>query len=793
LKIKNRLFFFTVFLIPIFFVTDKTLNCANLDGLESLKTLHINSEKQQVINDNDIIFEKNVEVLIDNKLHIWADKVYLNKKEKLLVAQKIDSGAIKIENNDFLILADKITLNLSKKTGSAENIKIHVREGYVSASKAEKLPGNRWQMLNMFYTPCDAQTPHWHIGAKKAVVHGGYFIKTSGLVFKIGTLPIFALPRMIFPIQGRSRSGFLIPKFSFDYESGLGIKEEYYFYINPNCDTTIGINWHHKKGVVFSDEFRWGRKEDNFTFINGHYAIAKNSFVQKEGTIFKATDKRYWIQGKDFRSYCNFFGQANFDTLIRTDFGTDKKIGYQFFGNIEGIEDSFFNSFLMRLLWPNDLLEIKLDNTRTSRKRFSDVCPEDVLFFERLKENQGEIKNIFFEMKELENQATTVKLPHVEWNSAYKTFFNTLLYRHDISVDRIFFREREIERFYFSSKLDYLKENIPLNKADIIRFDYRGTLQKYFGISGNMFNFYCNPNLQLRSIISKNEYHSKNAIKEDRIFANGAIRSFLNYGAEWAMPEGMVSSPSGFHRYIMQPMLKWDYVPKFYQKHWYHMDKWDRVFAKNRLTFEFRNNWILNNIRCDLNLAQSYDFYKGSDIFYLDRGCESKHLLPLKSSCSLNSEHLNLYCTQEYDLKEKRLLHFECSSGFKANRIGFNIGYLFQHPKIQQERALLSNIPHFVLVDFSFPLNKQASIYYDGQFYSEKGRHIFAFAGIQPILHRLRFEYNGHCWGFYIGFEEKKYREYGNHKRDRAIIFSLKLDSLGSFAKKFKNPAIMKV
>jgi lipopolysaccharide assembly outer membrane protein LptD (OstA) len=235
----------------------KTKKTKNL--IQSIESVQIKSIKQQMLDQHHFVFEEEVEVLVDKTIHIWADRVEVDKQHKILFATSVHGGPVKIETNDFLILADTFTLNVTEKTGSADNIKIHVREGYVAASKAEKLSENRWSMKNIVYTPCDAHHSHWHLSASRAVVHGGIFIKLTGVLFKIMNIPVFGLPYMLFPIQGGSRSGFLIPKFYFDYDFGFGTKVEYYQYFGPRCDTTIGIDWQDRKGFVVSDEFRWAR------------------------------------------------------------------------------------------------------------------------------------------------------------------------------------------------------------------------------------------------------------------------------------------------------------------------------------------------------------------------------------------------------------------------------------------------------------------------------------------------------------------------------------------------------
>ena len=182
-----------------------------------IKQLSINSLEQEVIDQNRVCFQGEVEVLVDEKLHVWADVVYVDKKEQTLDARSCNGNSIKIENNDFVILADRFFLNILSKTGHAEKIRFHVDEGFLAADRAEKFGDNECRMTNMLYTPCDAQHSHWNLSASSAEVRGSYFIKACHIVFRIGGIPVFYLPRMVFPIQGRSKSGFLIPRFYFDY------------------------------------------------------------------------------------------------------------------------------------------------------------------------------------------------------------------------------------------------------------------------------------------------------------------------------------------------------------------------------------------------------------------------------------------------------------------------------------------------------------------------------------------------------------------------------------------------
>jgi hypothetical protein len=101
---------------------------------------------------------------------------------------------------------------------------------------------------------------------------------------------------------------------------------------------------------------------------------------------------------------------------------------------------------------------------------------------------------------------------------------------------------------------------------------------------------------------------------------------------------------------------------------------------------------------------------------------------------------------------------------------------------VQKERELFSDVSGFVLLGGTIPLGKEVYLHYDS--------NVFSDGGIKPLLNRVYLNYEGHCWGVGLGFEDKHYREYGRWKSEPTITFSLHLESIGSFAQKFRRPVI---
>lgn len=779
--------FIVVFLFGWWAVSKPTIR----SFAETIKVLKVNSIKQHVVNKNIAIFEGDVELLVDKKFHVWADKIVVNKQEKTVEASKSTSGAVSLETKDFLILADKIVLNIDKRVGYADNIRMHVDEGYISAGKAEKLNDSDWKMENMLYTPCGACEPHWSFKANKAIVHGNYFIEGNWLLFQIGRVPVFALPRMVFPIQGQSKSGFLIPKFSYDYGYGLGIKQEYYWSLTKHCDTTMGVDWRAKRGFVFSDEFRYARAPENFTFANSWYAVTRNVYVQRQGKIFKKTLHRYGIQGKDFQNWNGLFLGGDVCSLGRLDVGTDKLIGYNFFNTLDNVDDSYYNSAILRSAWQKNLLETKVESIRVSRKQFENMTDEDKKKIEDMVNSQPDSalksNNLNFNKKEIASNGTISYLPHFEWTSGYKIFKNIFAYKNDFFFDQIGYRQSVAEKFYVNSVQWNEDKLIPFQSADFARLGYRGVLEQSARTPAGVCRLSLAPNFQFRSKLENETHYGKNVF-ERHCCGYGGYRLNMEYGAEWALPEMQIYNKNGTYFHCIQPIVSWGFLPKFIQSNWYHIDKWDRAYPKNELAFSLRNDIDIKDYSLNLQLTQPYDFYKQDDIFYLRRGIDNNHLLPFMYTASVGRGATMLSASQEFEWGSMRLLHSILNCSLTFDRYNFSCGYLFQNDKMQDRRELLSNIPHFWLLNLTLPLTKHATFSYDGQFYCETRPHIFAFNTLKPLIHRFHLEYEGHCWGVSLGFEEKKYREYGNNRTERAWFLAFKLESLGSFSQKFKKP-----
>ena len=762
-----RYSFVLFFLILLYF---GFINGGMRDAADSVKVVTLRSVEQKIIDRNKVLLSGDVEILVDQKIHIWADRVEVDREKEIVSASSDEYSFVKFENQDFVMLSDSVVLDLDSKTGSAKNIKIHVKDGFISAEEARKVGDRKWKMRNIVYTSCDYTIPHWSFTAQKATLRRNSFLIASGLLLKMGDIPVFAFPALAFPLQKRAGSGFLIPRFSFDTDLGFGFRQEYYHFISSHCDTTLGFNFLEKKGFVLSDEFRWAGSPENFLIVNSNYAEEWNAFLEKSGQVVSATDKHYWVQGKYFQPIK--FRQFNIYSLIRFDFGTDKKIGYYFFNNSEAIEDSFFNTLIERYFDKKNFVQFVFHKEDSLRRQFVDLPNET-----------GEDGGLLSRKKQCERKVSVSYFPHIEWSINYFKLLSHLFYRHDFLLDYAFLQSKDSEKLYVNSTVNQVISDVQDINYDTARFFYKGIVQIPFCICGQQVKLFSEPYFQLRSKIKNYNWRSESKI-------GSHCKFFVKSGFEWALPEVIGCSSDCLYSYHMQPLIRWSYLPKLDQDNWYHMDKWDRLYPENRIEILWRNSWKFNLLNIDLYLNQGYDFYNKSDIFHLERCYNQNHLLPFKVNASCSYEGFNLDISQEYSWQDVVLIQSEIAASLSYEKYSFYLGYLYQKEQLQKERGLLSDISSCALIGFSIPVGKRVLFHYDGNFYSDYKHAFPIFNHMKPTLHRIRLEYEGHCWSTSLGFEEKRYRQYGNWKSEHAITFSLKLESVGSFIKKFKRPII---
>ncbi len=108
------------------------------------------------------------------------------------------------------------------------------------------------------YSTCAPTNISWQIKARE--IHLDKKTSTGvarGATLYLGQIPTIYLPYLSFPLDNNRKSGFLIPKVSYNTQNGGVYQIPYYLNLAPNYDATLLPRYFSKRGLMWGGQFRY--------------------------------------------------------------------------------------------------------------------------------------------------------------------------------------------------------------------------------------------------------------------------------------------------------------------------------------------------------------------------------------------------------------------------------------------------------------------------------------------------------------------------------------------------------
>lgn len=231
--------------------------------------------------------------------------------------------------------------------GSAQSIK------QVSRSKIELRGGS--------VTSCEPGDESWMLEGELLTVDRETNQGTGRHVrLKVGSVPIFYLPYITFPLGDERKSGFLFPSVSSSDGGGLDVSVPYYWNLAPNYDATLTPRFISGRGTMLEFETRylnrWMRNEINLAVLPDDGGSNDDDLddLIEEGTITEQQARPYkgsnrwlaqldldggatagWYARADYtrvsdEDYFRDLGTSSFSVANETFLNQLLEVGYQF-------------------------------------------------------------------------------------------------------------------------------------------------------------------------------------------------------------------------------------------------------------------------------------------------------------------------------------------------------------------------------------------------------------------------------------------------------------------------------
>ena len=172
--------------------------------------------------------------------------------------------------------AETMTYNLKTKKGETTNISSSTKQVVFSGANVKRLENGEMFIKDGTFTSCEDPSPHWWVSSSEmTIIPDNRIIARPMILYvrpeifseRLPSLPILALPYMVFPLKDGRSSGFLVPSFGHNSDMGYGLTNLGYFWaindymdLRLNSDISLNGSWglgerfRYKESNVFSGE-----------------------------------------------------------------------------------------------------------------------------------------------------------------------------------------------------------------------------------------------------------------------------------------------------------------------------------------------------------------------------------------------------------------------------------------------------------------------------------------------------------------------------------------------------------
>lgn len=245
-----------------------------------------NSSNQPTVSldDLDLIVESNSASIVEGNKATLNGNVVVSQGSRSISANKMtyerDTDRATLEGNviirqpGMLIQGEYAEISTTQHQASFNEATFILKEQQVrgGAESVRQISASKIELNNGHVTSCEPGNESWVLEGEKITVDRETNQGTGKNVkLKIGSVPVFYLPYITFPIGDARQTGFLFPSMSSSDDGGIDFAVPYYWNLAPNYDATFTPRFISGRGTMIEFETRylnsWMRTSSGFTYL----------------------------------------------------------------------------------------------------------------------------------------------------------------------------------------------------------------------------------------------------------------------------------------------------------------------------------------------------------------------------------------------------------------------------------------------------------------------------------------------------------------------------------------------
>ncbi len=181
-------------------------------------------------------------------------------------------GNVVMDFGGARITADHLEYNLESGTGTFYQARGFADPSYYfEAARIEKISEDELVLYDATFSACTQPIPYWSFKLGRGLLRLDDYAYLHDLSFRIGRVPIFYSPYLVWPIKSDRSTGLLFPEFGFSQRNGTVISNAIYWPMRRNMDATFYLDYMSDAGYGSGLEYRYIPSVTGRGYFTGYY------------------------------------------------------------------------------------------------------------------------------------------------------------------------------------------------------------------------------------------------------------------------------------------------------------------------------------------------------------------------------------------------------------------------------------------------------------------------------------------------------------------------------------------
>ena len=169
------------------------------------------------------------------------------------------SGDVRLDSPQGYMQGERLDVNMGTGLGAVYQGRAFLREQnfHLTGTEIERIGETEYRISDGTFTTCEGENPSWKFSAKELEVTKGGYARAKHVVFRLGNVPVFYLPYLVYPAKTERESGFLMPRYGYSQKRGVQLSLAYYQVIDRNQDATFYLDYLSELGLGKGVEYRY--------------------------------------------------------------------------------------------------------------------------------------------------------------------------------------------------------------------------------------------------------------------------------------------------------------------------------------------------------------------------------------------------------------------------------------------------------------------------------------------------------------------------------------------------------